>query len=61
MSYTPTNWQTGDTVTAERLNKIEGAITEFNSEIDNATFITKTNEIYARFKIKEITLKTIVR
>ena len=45
MSYTPTNWQTGDTVTAERLNKIEGAITEFNSEIDNATFITKTNEI----------------
>ena len=26
MSYTPTNWQTGDTVTAERLNKMEGGI-----------------------------------
>ena len=26
MSYTPTNWQTGDTVTAERLNKMESGI-----------------------------------
>ena len=26
MSYTPTNWQTGDTVTAERLNKMEQGI-----------------------------------
>ena len=26
MSYTPTNWQTGDTVTAERLNKMENGI-----------------------------------
>ena len=30
MSYTPTNWQTGDTVTAERLNKMEGGIQAAN-------------------------------
>ena len=28
MSYTPTNWQTGDTVTAEKLNKMEQGIEE---------------------------------
>lgn len=28
MSYTPTNWQTGDTVTAEKLNKIENGLFE---------------------------------
>ena len=26
MSYTPTNWQTGDTITAEKLNNIEQGI-----------------------------------
>lgn len=26
MSYTPTNWQTGDTITAEKLNKMESGI-----------------------------------
>ena len=26
MSYIPTNWQTGDIVTAEKMNKIEGGI-----------------------------------
>lgn len=34
MSYTPTNWQTGDTVTAERLNKMESGI-----ELANDPFI----------------------
>lgn len=28
MSYTPTNWQTGDTVTAEKLNKMEQGIAD---------------------------------
>lgn len=28
MSYTPTEWATGDVVTAEKLNKIEGGIQE---------------------------------
>ena len=26
MSYTPTNWQTGDTITAEKLNKLEEGV-----------------------------------
>ena len=26
MSYTPTNWSTGDTITAEKLNKMESGI-----------------------------------
>ena len=26
MAYTPTNWQTGDVVTAEKLNKLENAL-----------------------------------
>lgn len=26
MAYTPTSWQTGDTITAEKLNKMEGGI-----------------------------------
>ena len=30
MSYTPTNWKTGDIVTSEKLNHMEGGIT--NSE-----------------------------
>lgn len=28
MSYTPTNWQTGDTITAEKLNNMESGIAE---------------------------------
>ena len=30
MSYTPTNWQTGDTVTAEKLNNMESGIAAAN-------------------------------
>ena len=26
MAYTPTNWQTGDTITAEKLNKLENGV-----------------------------------
>ena len=39
MPYEPTNWQTGDTITAEKLNKIENAITPFivNFELDEET------------------------
>ncbi len=28
MSYTPTVWQTGDTITAEKLNKLEGGVAD---------------------------------
>lgn len=39
MSYTPTNWKNGDIITAEKLNKIENAITPFivNFEFDKET------------------------
>lgn len=37
MSYTPTEWQTGDVVTAEKLNKIEGAIEECSSNIPSVS------------------------
>ena len=30
MSYTPTEWQTGDTITAEKLNKMEDGIENAN-------------------------------
>lgn len=30
MSYTPTQWQTGDTITAEKLNNMEGGIENAN-------------------------------
>jgi len=33
MAYTPTEWQTGDTVTAEKLNNIENGIAEIESGI----------------------------
>lgn len=32
MSYTPTNWQTGDIVSSERLNKMEAGIANAHSE-----------------------------
>lgn len=31
MSYTPTQWQTGDTITAEKLNNMEGGISNANN------------------------------
>lgn len=55
MSYTPTNWQTGDTITAEKLNKMEGGIeyanvppynTDRNVTI-NCTIDAQTGEITA--------------
>ena len=37
MAYTPTEWQTGDIVTAEKLNKIEGGIEECSSNIPSVS------------------------
>ena len=45
MSYTPTNWQTGDTVTAEKLNNMEQGI-----ELANDAFVitlTPTEQDYS--------------
>ncbi len=36
MSYTPTNWQTGDTITAEKLNKMEGGIALAGNSVETA-------------------------
>lgn len=46
MAYTPVNWQTGDTITAERLNKMDnGWAVESNTTvyIDNASVTTSDN------------------
>lgn len=51
MSYTPTNWNTGDTITASALNKIEQGIADGGNGAviieDNGTQLDKTfAEIY---------------
>lgn len=48
MSYTPTNWQTGDTITAEKLNNLEEGVASGAVIItDNGTQLDKTYaEIY---------------
>lgn len=75
MSYTPTNWQTGDTVTAERLNKMEQGIKNADSfivTITQETFyvadktyhqisdaVTAGNSIYAVYSGMVLYLSTI--
>lgn len=50
MSYTPTTWTTGDTITASAMNKIENGIANAGSGViitDNGTALDKTYaEIY---------------
>lgn len=50
MSYTPTTWTTGDTITASAMNKIENGIASAGSAViitDNGTALDKTYaEIY---------------
>ena len=63
MSYTPTNWVTGDVVTAEKLNKIEQGIVgssiggggafvvTFTADFDNGTYTNvETDHTYAEVK-----------
>ena len=45
MSYTPTNWQTGDTITAEKLNNMESGIEASNGIIIPIT-VDADNERY---------------
>ena len=45
MSYTPTTWQTGDTITAEKLNNMESGIEASNGIIIPITVDT-ANELY---------------
>lgn len=44
MSYTPTNWQTGDVITAALLNKMEQGIAE-GGVVDSALSGTSTNPV----------------
>ena len=37
MAYTPTNWQDGDTITANKLNKLEQGISDNEQAIEDAT------------------------
>lgn len=37
MSYTPTTWETGDTITSAKLNKIEAGIVAVEGEVDATT------------------------
>lgn len=67
MSYTPTNWVTGDTVTATKLNKIEQGIAEAAggkydvydfviSRVDNGTPVIEKgvwSDIYDLLQAKE--------
>lgn len=67
MSYTPTNWVTGDTVTATKLNKIEQGIAEavggkydvydfVISQVDNGTPVIEKgvwSDIYDLLQAKE--------
>ena len=56
MAYTPTEWRTGDVITAEKLNKLENGISD-NSSV-NVVFITDTSgsldktagELYSTFE-----------
>jgi len=57
MSYTPTTWTTGDTISASALNKIENGIADAGSGsgatiiVDNGTALDKTfAEIYELIK-----------
>lgn len=50
MSYTPTEWATGDVITAEKLNNIEGGLSNLNmvipilyDEDNGVTYITKAS------------------
>lgn len=60
MSYTPTTWAAGDTVTSAKLNKIEqGIVTANNSgafvvEMSNGTLNTKAGEIFQAFKDEKL-------
>lgn len=55
MSYTPTNWQTGDTVTAEKLNKMEQGI-----ELANDPFVITCTPTAADYSgVMDVTFEEI--
>ena len=54
MAYTPTEWETGDIITAEKLNKAEQGIAAANADVlivtaSEGTLDKKFSEIYSAF------------
>lgn len=54
MAYTPTVWETGDVITAEKLNKAEQGIAAANADIlivtaSEGTLDKKFSEIYSAY------------
>lgn len=47
MAYTPTEWQTGDIVTAEKLNKIEGALAGSGENLIATAIYNETTQAYS--------------
>lgn len=41
MSYTPTEWTSGDVITAEKLNKLEGGVAESGAGSDNGPLFVR--------------------
>ncbi len=54
MAYIPTEWETGDVITAEKLNKAENGIAAANADVlivtsSEGTLDKKFSEIYSAF------------
>lgn len=45
MPYEPTNWQTGDIVSSERMNKIEQAVKDTNDDFFSTTIDSSNSEL----------------
>ena len=64
MSYTKTNWQTGDVIDAEKLNKMEQGIEDANGILngDTVTSATDTDTVFINQSnlLKKITLSNLV-
>lgn len=63
MSYTPTNWETGDIVTAQKLNKIETGVEDISKNpefvIINFTETSNNSKIQADISIEDINEEVI--
>lgn len=56
MSYTPTTWATGDTITSEKLNKIETGIEEAHESILEFSDENNDGHVTISFKTPQATL-----
>lgn len=51
MSYTPTEWQTGDTITAEKLNKLENGVADSSGSGGDGNIFTIHYTIDGTFSV----------